>query len=483
MRSIIVIFVLLFSVTYTQAQDIDLDMVPYLSGFSNPVDIANADDGSNRMFVVERSGIIRVVEEDTIREVDFIDISNRVSSGGERGLLGLAFHPDYENNGYFYVNYTRSAGSLATRISRFSISEDDPNQADPDSELILLEFEQPFGNHNGGDLNFGPNDGYLYIATGDGGAGGDPGDRSQDAQDFLGKLLRIDVDNGDPYAIPDSNPFAGSADTLPEIWSLGLRNPWRFSFDRLNGNMWIADVGQGEREELNFEPANSVGGYNWGWRCYEGNLNFNLQDCSDFEGYDGPIIDYTHDNNGVDAYGVSVTGGYVYRGGKYPDMQGWYFMADYVTNHFWAVKYDGIDTTVLEYRTIGDENNLFGISTFGEAENGDLYAALLGSGTLYEMVDLTVVDTKEPLSSAEPMVNVFPNPTDGRVNLNCELQKADDVQIVIYNSLGATILQDQLKNSKNFTRQYDLSEYPSGIYLIEVASGQGQITTKQFLVE
>ncbi|MCB0551885.1 MAG: PQQ-dependent sugar dehydrogenase, partial [Phaeodactylibacter sp.] len=237
MRSLLLLVsVFLGGAIYAQPS---LQLEVFASGFSLPVDIAHAGDG--RLFIVEKAGRIRIIDSDgSILPQPFLDIDARVNSlASERGLLGLAFHPDYTDNGYFFVNYTNNSGD--TRISRFSVSAGNANQADPNSERILLEVDQPFNNHNAGDLNFGP-DGYLYIGLGDGGSADDPGNRAQNRQNLLGKMLRIDVDNGDPYSIPEDNPFAFDDFTLDEIWAIGLRNPWRFSFDRLTGALWIADV-------------------------------------------------------------------------------------------------------------------------------------------------------------------------------------------------------------------------------------------------
>ena len=251
MNKYIVFLMIMSSVNLWSQDEIELQLIS--NAFTEPVDIANA--GDDRIFVVEQPGVIKIMDkEGNIEDVDFLDIRNRVRDGGERGLLGLVFHPNYTSNGYFFVNYTNNSGTSI--IARYSVNPSNANIADADSEKILLEVPQPFGNHNAGDLAFGP-DGYLYIALGDGGDGGDPGNRSQTRTQLLGKMLRIDVDNGDPYNIPADNPFVLEDFTLDEIWAIGLRNPWRFSFDRLTGDMWIADVGQGKFEEIHFQPADS----------------------------------------------------------------------------------------------------------------------------------------------------------------------------------------------------------------------------------
>ena len=359
---------------------------------NRPVDITNA--GDDRLFVVDQNGRIRIVQANgTVLSTPFLDINDRVVNlggiGDERGLMGLVFHPDYANNGYFYVNYINNSGD--SRISRFSVNSNDPNTADPDSEMVILAINQPFGNHNGGDLAFGP-DGYLYIGMGDGGAGGDPGNRSQTRTNILGKMLRIDVDNGDPYTIPESNPFAEDDFTLDEIWAIGLRNPWRFSFDRETGDLWIADVGQDTWEEIDFQPASSTGGENYGWRCKEGFANFNTSGCN--ENYLDPVHVYA--NTGT--VGCSVTGGYVYRGSMYPDLVGKYIYADYCSGRIWSLEQDDNDNWVNE-ELLNTAN--FNISAFGEDVNGELYIAGISTGIIYKVTEICSALTVEAAASAE----------------------------------------------------------------------------------
>jgi glucose/arabinose dehydrogenase len=349
---------------------------PFASGLSEPVDITNA--GDDRLFVVEKRGAIQILDARGNKlSTPFLDIDPQVSTGSERGLLGLAFHPNYASNGYFYVNYTNNAGD--TRISRFTRSALNPNVADPASELILLTVAQPFSNHNAGDLNFGP-DGYLYIALGDGGSGGDPGNRSQTKTNLLGKVLRIDVDSGSPYSIPADNPFVGDPSYAPEIWALGLRNPWRCSFDALTGDYWIADVGQDDWEEVNVQPASSTGGENYGWRCYEGDEPYNLSGCGPIGTYDFPVFVYPHN---FTTGGISITGGFVYRGNGNPSLYGKYLFCDYLSGNWWALEDNGSGGyTVTPY---GNVQSL--ISTFGEDVENELYAANLSTGQIYKIVE------------------------------------------------------------------------------------------------
>ncbi|HEX8149367.1 MAG TPA: PQQ-dependent sugar dehydrogenase [Pyrinomonadaceae bacterium] len=345
-------------------------------GFSSPVGVGHAGDGSNRVFVVEQGGRIRVVKSGVLQPSAFLDISTRISAGGERGLLGLAFPQDYARKGYFYVNYTNPAGD--TVISRFRRSASNADAADPASEQIVLTVAQPFANHNGGQLAFGPVDKMLYVGMGDGGSGGDPGNRAQNPAELLGKILRLDTETGRPYTYtsPPSNPFLTAAGFRPEIWALGVRNPWRFSFDRATADLFIADVGQGTWEEIDFQPAASRGGENYGWRIMEGTHCFNPNPCS-AAGLTPPVVEYNHS-----AGDCSVTGGYVYRGATYPRMQGRYFYGDFCSGRIWSLKREGgaWQSTLLLDTPIQ-------ISAFGEDESGNLYVASYGGGEVFPLVD------------------------------------------------------------------------------------------------
>ena len=330
------------------------------SGFERPVDLQA--DGSGRLFVIEKLGHIHVIENGQWIETPFLNITDRVdNSSNEMGLLGLAFHPDYAQNGYFFVNYTGSGGD--TFVSRFQVSGD-PNIANPSSEVNLLRVNQPFPNHNGGGLDFGP-DGYLYIGTGDGGAAGDPFGNGQKTDTLLGKVLRIDVDSGDPYAIPADNPFGN------EIWDYGLRNPWRISFDSLTGDLYIGDVGQGTWEEIDIHPSGAPGGINYGWKFREGAHEY---DGIAPAGLTDPIAEYSHAEGGC-----SVTGGYVYRGSML-EWNGIYFYGDYCTGYVWgAMNVDGQWQDQLLFET-GQR-----ITSFGQDELGEVYL-VSDSGNVYQLV-------------------------------------------------------------------------------------------------
>lgn len=385
----------------------ELQLVEFADGFSSPTDIAHA--GDDRLFITERDGTVRILNADGSSGGTFLDIDDMVTSCGggcEIGLLGLAFHPDFANNGFFYVNYT-AVGGGDTHVSRFSVSPNNPNAADPDSEVVLLDIEQPYGNHNGGCIKFGP-DGYLYIGMGDGGSGGDPQAFSQNRQSLLGKMLRIDVDNGSPYAIPADNPFAETDETLDEIWAIGVRNPWRFSFDRETGDMWIADVGQNAFEEVDFEPAGSPGGVNYGWRCREGFADFNMSNCPPVSQLTDPV--HVYETSSGFGQGCSITGGFVYRGCEFPEFYGKYIYGDYCSSRIWALTNNG-DGTFTNEELLNYDNNE--ISAFGEDVNGELYMAALGEGRIYR-----VTETTNPLTVSAAVTSVSCNGNaDGAIDL------------------------------------------------------------------
>lgn len=370
--------------------------------FERPTFVTHAGDGSGRLFVTEQEGRLRVVQGGSLLETPVLDISGQVSCCGERGLLSVAFPPDYADKGYFYVNYTDNDG--ATVVSRFRMT-DDPNVADPASEELILMLDQPFPNHNGGQLAFGP-DAYLYIGTGDGGAAGDPGNRAQDPANLLGKMLRLDVEQADlfpyqpdqPYLVPPTNPYTQTAGFAPEIWAWGLRNPWRFSFDSATGDLYIADVGQNSFEELSYQPASSSGGENYGWRCKEGFADFNIDGECATRDLVPPIHAYPRGD------GCSVTGGYVYRGSIYSSMQGVYIFGDYCTSTIWGLEPPPGSGEAWQRTTLLDNAVAGGLSSFGEDEAGNLYAAGLDSGTVYRLISLEqpADPTATPTSTALP---------------------------------------------------------------------------------
>jgi glucose/arabinose dehydrogenase len=345
------------------------------SGLDTPVGITNAGDGSGRLFILEKAGRIRVVQNGALLAVPFLDITGRVGAAqNEQGLLGLAFHPGYAGNGLFFVNYTDRQGN--TVVSRFSTSGD-PAQADASSEMVLLTIDQPAGNHNGGHLAFGP-DGYLYIGTGDGGAAGDRFGNGQNGQTLLGAMLRLDVDGGQPYAVPPDNPYAGNAAVRDEIWAMGLRNPWRYSFDRLTGDLYIADVGQNTYEEINVQPAGSPGGLNYGWPIMEAAHCFPQDSACDQASLELPAVEYDH------SQGCSVTGGYVYRGQEFPLLSGIYLFGDFCSGRIWGMALGGDGSWQVAQLAKADVQ----LSAFGEDEGGELYLVDMGRGAAFKIIAL-----------------------------------------------------------------------------------------------
>ncbi len=367
-----------------------LDTMEVASGLSAPLYVTHAPGDNTRLFILEQPGRIRLVHNGILLTTPFLDITGEVSYGGERGLLGLAFHPDYANNGYFYIDYTRSSpvNDGATVVARFQVSSDS-NVALAASESIILTQSQPYANHNGGWLGFRPTDGYLYIALGDGGGSGDPNQNGQDSTIWLAKLLRIDVDGGSPYAVPSDNPYVGVPGWLPEIWALGLRNPWRPSFDRLTGDFYIADVGQNQWEEIDYESASSSGGENYGWRYKEGNHCYNPSSgCEVLASMVGPIHEYQHVST-ASLIRCSISGGYVYRGPAISGLSGVYFFADYCSGEIWAFSYDGVtisDSTDYTDQLNPDSSN---ITSFGEDADGELYYCAASVGKIVKIVEAT----------------------------------------------------------------------------------------------
>jgi glucose/arabinose dehydrogenase len=378
-----------------------ISLIPVASGLQAPDYLTHAGDNSGRLFIVEQTGVVRIVHNGNLLSRPFLDIADRVRFNGEEGLLSLAFPPDYTQKGYFYVYYTRK-GETNNQVSRFHLTGD-PNVADPNREEPILFLNHPINtNHNGGLLVFGP-DGYLYIGTGDGGGGGDPSGNAQNPGSLLGKLLRIDTEYAwmkmltaenllfmpvmfsptqtspaPAYKIPADNPFIGQDGARPEIWALGLRNPWRYAFDRQTQDLYIADVGQDAWEEIDFQPAGSQGGENYGWNILEGNHCYSASACTPPANYSPPVWKYNHGPN--DSIGCSVTGGYVYRGSTYPAMQGIYFYGDYCTARVWGLRFEGNQWTNQELKTAPGN-----ITSFGEDQAGELYLTS-SNGVVYQVV-------------------------------------------------------------------------------------------------
>lgn len=429
----------------SNAQDPGM-LIPFANGFTSPVTITHA--GDSRLFVVDQPGSVYIVDSaGNVNPEPFLDITGRVTYLGEQGLLGLAFHPDYKNNGYFYINYIGAGDS--THISRFSMLHGNPDKADPNSEMKIMTIPQPYKNHNGGNLAFGP-DGFLYIGLGDGGSGGDPQNRAQNPSEFLGKILRIDVDHGNPYTIPESNPFYGVNMVRNEIWALGLRNPWRFSFDRKTGDLWIADVGQNEVEEINFQQSGSHGGQNYGWRCYEGNQSFNQDGCAPADSFTFPVFTYRH---GAEC---SITGGFVYRGDSLSPYYGKYFFADYCSDRIWTLHHD---TTGWVSQDFGQFTGN-GFSTFGEDKKGELYVAGHSSGVIYKIASRV---TGLPSEKEIPGIRFFNDPLSRKFRLEISREATPDATVSIYDIQGAVRHREKISGD---AFEFSTDRLPNGVYLI-----------------
>lgn len=453
--------VILFWAITLSSQGQSIALLPVAEGFRQPVDIANTGmEGDPRLFVVEKRGTIQVWNRNTEVISEFLDIRSRVnSSANERGLLGLCFHPQYSENGFLFVHYTNASGQ--STISRFSLMPGNFNEADPASEKIILRVDHPFNNHNAGDLEFG-NDEYLYIGMGDGGSGGDPGNRSQNPRTLLGKMLRIDVNTDDaPYLIPINNPYAGQTDTLPEIWAMGLRNPWRFSFDRQLNDLWIADVGQNDWEEINHVAA-TVAGINYGWRCYEGMARFNFAGCNDSVGYTFPVHVYP---NRFDV-GCSVTGGFVYRGTEEEDLIGKYIYADFCSGIFWALS-PNMDGQWLNERLGQFQTQEF--ATFGEDTNGELYVAGIGNGQIFKVTSLTS-STSE--NAFETSWTISPNPANDRITVSVSEASTGIIRACIVDMTGTIVREFDMPASG--TAEWDISDLPKGSYWIKPLNGHNR---------
>jgi len=465
MKHIFTLAIILMNLSL-MAQTVNLEL--FATGFRSPTDIMNA--GDDRLFIVERGGLIKILNADgSTEETPYLDIDAKVFNSSfqdERGLLGLAFHPDYSENGYLFVNYSNNSGN--TVVERFQVDPDNPNFADAASGKIIIEIAQPEWNHNGGCLRFGA-DGYLYIGMGDGGSGNDPWNNGQNKQTMLGKMLRIDIDNGDPYAIPADNPFVGNDEVLDEIWAIGMRNPWKFSFDKNTGDLWIADVGQNKVEEVDFEPAGDPGGHNYGWRCYEGKTftnNNSMADCN--ENYTEPVFEVQQTGFSGPC---SITGGYMYRGSKYLDLQNRYICADYCSGEFFTVESDGnggwTGGKVAQFS--------YPVSTFGEDVNGELYiASFATNGRILKVVGGTTSD--DEVIPAIETVSISPNPFNQFTDLRIETKEKIELEVFLIDMTGKVVLQEKITVDGLYENAIDLSKKPSGTYILSVNSDKGLIT-------
>lgn len=440
-----------FLIYFLNAQP-TIQLTEIASGFTKPVDIAHASD--DRLFIVEQRGIIKIIDQNrTVLADPFLDIRDLVNdNASERGLLGLAFHPNYANNGYFFVNYT--SGSNST-IARYTVSENNPNVADNASEKVLMTIEQPFANHNGGGLKFGA-DGFLYIGLGDGGSGGDPRNFSQNLNSLLGKMLRIDVDNGDPYGIPADNPFLNNPDARDEIWAVGLRNPWRFSFDRATNDLWIGDVGQDNWEEISRLAVDNPFGANFGWRCLEGFADFRPSDCNDLNTLIPPV--HVYRTKGPD--GASVTGGFVYRGTQQPSLVGQYIYGDYVSKKIFSITIDEANNSTNQELLVTNNS----ISTFGEDAKGELYIAGHQQGRIFQIMDDQTTANED--LAFDHSVRISPNPFTDFIQLEVIEASLSSLQVRVYNPQGLLVAEQLFNTPTSETLQ--LSQLATGIYLLEL---------------
>ena len=459
-KVILIIFLLIRVCSLSFAQQSIIELELFSSGFDRPLDLQHA--GDKRIFIVEQGGKIKIIQQDgSINPIPFLDISAIISTGGERGLLGLAFHPEYQTNGYFYVNYTNLAGN--TRVVRYSVDPNNPDVSLPNSDLLILGFEQPRSNHNGGHLDFGANN-YLYIASGDGGGGGDPDGNGQNINSFLGKILRIDVDNpsnGKNYSIPSTNPFVGNPNAKEEIWAYGLRNPWRFTVDT-NFGMVIADVGQGEIEEINWE-LNNPGGLNYGWRCYEGTEPYNIDGCPPSTDLTFPFAEYAHTNGNC-----SITGGLVREVG-FPDIQVLYFFADFCSGLIASV--DRENGWISEYGNFPGN-----WVSFGEDSSNNLYIIDITAGEVFQ-IDISLLTTEE--FEQESKLNIFPIPASEIISI--QMQNANIEQIHIYDTKGILVLnQSKISVSKT---SVSVANFSKGLYFLEILSDTGKKFRRKLIIE
>jgi len=434
-----------------------IELEDFADGFSSPLALKNA--GDERLFVVEQGGVIKIVDlNGTVNTTPFLDIQSIVNAGGERGLLGLAFHPEYQANGRFFVHYSNSSGD--TQISEFSVSTSNPDIANPNSEVMLLTVSQPFSNHNGGTIAFGPQDGYLYIGLGDGGGGGDTDNNAQNPTLLIGKLLRIDIDtqsDGNNYGIPSDNPFIGDPNTRDEIWALGLRNPFRFTMDPETNSIWIGDVGQNAREEVN-RASLSQAGLNYGWRCYEGNAPFNTSGCPDESELTFPIFDYSWNGGG------SVIGGYVYRGDLYADLQDVYVFGDI----------DGMISTLDIDDNYINQGQFPGTwVAFGQDINKELYSVNLG-GSIFKIAGgVLSVDENQGANAI-----IYPNPATNIVSIKLQTQVIEHLKIS--DVKGSIIYTETLQSNQ---KQLNTSSFAKGMYFITITTKLGAKFVKKLMIK
>jgi glucose/arabinose dehydrogenase len=458
---------LIISILTLSANAQTIALQSFATGFSSPVDIAHPANDS-RLFVVQKGGLIRILNSNgTVNASPFLTVSG-LSSGSEQGLLGLAFHPNYAANGTFFINYTNTAGD--TVIAKYTVSAN-PNIANT-TATILMTIDQPYSNHNGGCIRFGP-DGYLYIGMGDGGSGGDPNgyaqnltvDTANPTRVFLGKMLRIDIDTTDGvlnYGIPATNPYV-TTPGIKEIWAFGLRNPWKFSFNRLNGDLWIGDVGQLNIEEVNKVNAPLSTGLNFGWRCYEGNSVYNTSGCPAMSTMVFPVAQYDHST------GCSITGGYFYTGSMYPNFANKYFYTDYCDNKIRTLNASNVVTTTSSFTG--------NFTAFGEDINGELYVAGISNGIVYKIIDssLGLNDFNQK------GLSFYPNPAKTEIFITNSSETILS-KVNIFDLTGKLILTKTIENNESIP-SLNIAALSSGLYIIAVEDLTGNQYQSKLIVE
>lgn len=484
MKNKLLLFLILIIVTAGKitAQYGSEEAFPNLPAFEFPIEFTTAGDGTNRIFIVQQGGIIYVIDNTPLvstRKV-FLDISDKVTpSGGEAGLLGLAFHPNYENNRYFYVNYTSGTNPIVSHVARFQVSITNPDSALKSSELNLITLPQPYTNHNGGCLRFGP-DNYLYIAFGDGGWGGDPHNYGQNTSVLLGKILRIDVNTasgGNNYSIPPTNYFADSTGTQKkEIYAWGLRNPWKFSFDSVTGRLWCGDVGQDAREEVDIIEN----GKNYGWNKMEGFLCYPEPGTCDTAGrkFTLPVIDYPRTS------GQSITGGYVYRGTEIPLLIGKYIYTDFESANIWALTYNGPGNVTNEILYDAP----YRVSAFGIDNSNKLYFFSYYTGRIYKLTGppTTVTPVNNKIPNAFNLMQNYPNPFNPVTKITFAIPSASSVSLKIFDINGKLVTE--LMNSEyiqpgNYSREFNAAGFVSGVYIYKLTAGNFTASKRMVLVK
>ncbi|MCB1184541.1 PQQ-dependent sugar dehydrogenase [bacterium] len=475
----------LFAAALAMTATAEAAVVEAISSLDRPVRLV-APEGDARLFVAQRAGLVRVFDQQGVQLDTYLDLTGQTTTEGERGLLGLAFAPDYATSGRCYVCYTDLAGDL--NVARFTVSAGDPDQADAASQEVILTVAQPGTEHNGGHIEFGP-DGMLYVSLGDGEYGNDPGNRAQDMQQLLGKMLRLDVSGATGYAIPADNPYVGSA-PLDEIWSTGLRNPWGFSFDRLTGDLYITDVGEDQYEEINIQPAGSDGGENWGWRLMEGpNCHVPSSGCEGL-GLDEPAYAYTH--SGGSLWRCAIAGGYVYRGSNLPSLQGRFFFSDYCSRQIWSLDWTesgGVGTVIDHSAEMSPPLGYQTVASLGQDGFGELYVLDYDGGSAFRIIGATS-PVPDAANTARLAQNA-PNPFNPRTDIAYAVDRSDlPTRLEVFDAAGRLVrtLVDEVLVAGEYVASWNGTDaagrpVPSGVYLYRLRNGDVDLSRKMLLLE